>query len=418
MNSLKTLSKIYPLLILLLALPFGLLAQQQNVIFSNDYDGEFIISADGSLDIGSNAITSKFFKYYYTGQYIDVDLKEKTFKKLSSKNRMGFDLTYNLKVIQMPDSGSAWGYYAGLNNVLHIDAGFREDLFRVYFAGNKAYAGQTAEWGKSSFQLLSYRQLKGGFIKKGNNSLWGLGLSFIKGDNYLSASLDKGNLFTEQEGAYIDLETQLKVQMSDTGNTKFGDFQGWGLGFDFFYSAQLNEKSKLNFEVTDLGFIAWNPKSITIENDTTIHFEGIEVDNILNIGDSIFSGITTDSILDTLNATSTKGGFSKLIPGYISISYSNQIKEKLALNAGITHRLNANYFPYIYFGTDIKLGEKVEFMGKLSYGGYATLGLGLGMKFDLANFLTLQVASNHIEGYLLPGAATAQGVYVNILAHF
>lgn len=395
-----------------------MLAQQQNPLLNDSYKGQFIISADGSLDIGSNAITSKFFKSYYTGQYLDAELKEKTFKKLKANNRMGFDLTYNLQIAQLPDSGSAWGYYAGFNNVFHLDMGFREDLFKLYFSGNKDYAGQTAELGESSFQLLSYRQLKGGFVKQSEKSLWGLGISLIKGDQYASGKLEKGNLFTEQDGLYIDLETKLTAQFSDTGNTSFSNMAGWGMGLDFFYSTQLNEKSKLNIEVTDLGFIAWNPQSITIENDTSIHWEGVEVGNIINIGDSLFNGFTTDSILDTLNATASHGAFSKLLPGYVSVSYYNQVKEKLALNAGITHRLNANYFPYIYFGTDINLGQKVKFMGRLSYGGYATLGLGLGMKFDITKLLVLQVNSNHIEGYLLPGAATAQGVYVNLLAHF
>lgn len=411
-------NRILTSLFFILALPLSILAQQANIAFDSDYEGEFVISVDGSLDIGSNAITSKFFKSFYTGQYLDVELKNKTFKKLGKRNRMGFDLNYGLRIAQMPDTSSAWGYYAALNNVFHIDMGFTQDLFKLYFAGNKEYAGKSAELAKSSFQLLSYRQLKGGFIKKSSNSIWGLGLSFVKGENYTGGQIKKGSLFTEQDGLYIDLETQLKAQMSDTGKTTFGDFVGWGIGADFFYSTQLNEKSKLNFEISDLGFISWGPKSLTIENDTAFRFEGVEVDDILNIGDSLFKGFTTDSILDTLNATSSKGAFTKLIPGYISITYQNQISEKLTLNTGIIYRLNANYFPYIYFGTDIKLGEKVDFMGKLSYGGYATLGLGLGMNFHLAKFLQLQVNSNHIEGYLLPGAATAQGVSVNLIAHF
>lgn len=401
-----------------MALPFGAMAQQENIAFRSGYDGQFVISADGSFDIGSNAITSKFLKNFYTGQFLDAELKDKTFKKLGKRNRIGFDLNYGLRIAQMPDTSSAWGYYASINNILHLDMGFTEDLFRLYFGGNKQYAGKTAELSKSNFQLLSYRQLKGGFIKQGNNSIWGLGLSFIKGENYVSGQMNKGSLFTEEDGLYIDLETQLKAQMSDTSNTTFSDFVGWGLGVDFFYSAQLNDKSKLNFEVADFGFISWGSKSLTIENDTSLRFEGIEVDNIINLGDSIFNGFTTDSILDTLNATSSKGAFSRLLPGYLSVAYQNQIKEKIALNAGLIYRLNANYFPYIYFGSDIKLGDKVNFMGRLSYGGYATLGLGLGFDFSLARFLDLRIYSNHVEGYLLPGAATAQGVAINLTAHF
>lgn len=410
--------KPHHLIFIFLFSSLGTFAQQTNVVFSDGVKGQFIISVDASYDVGSNAVRAKFFNSFYTGKFLDADLKEKTLKRLKNNNRLGLDVTYRLQLAQMPDSAGSWGYYAHINNVIHADAGFKGDLFRLAFEGNTNLAGQTAELGPSDFQFLTYRQVKAGFIKGGEKSLWGLGLSFFKAESYLGASLDKGDLFTQEDGLYIDLTSQLTLQRSDTGKVTFADMVGWGAGLDFFYSAQLNDKSKLNVEVADLGFLSWSDKSVKIENDTSLHFEGIEIDNLLNFGDSLFTGFTTDSLLDTLGAHSSSGAFSTMVPGYIQVNYQNQLSDKVTLNTGIAQRFKANFFPYLYAGTNIKLGEKVLFTNRLSYGGYAGLGLGLGMRFELSKFLRFEVNSSHIEGYLMPGVASAQGVYVNLMAHF
>lgn len=412
------LKRIYLSIFLLVLTASFARAQQSHIAFSEGTQGQFLVAVDGSFDIGSNAVKTKFFNSFYSGKFIDTDLKDKTYKSLKNNNRIGFDVTYRLQIAQMPDSVKSWGYYASLNNVIHADAGFKGDLFRLAFSGNSDYAGQTMELGKSDFQFLSYRQVKAGFIKGSNKSTWGLGLSFIKGESYLGASLDKGELFTETDGLYLDITSQLTLQRSDTGDVKFSDMVGWGAGLDFLYSAQLNDKSKLNIEVSDLGFISWSDKSVKIENDTTLHFEGIEIDNLIDLGDSLFTGFTTDSLLDTLGAHSSSGAFSTVVPGYIHLNYITQLKDNLALNAGIAQRLKANFFPYIYVGTNVKLGERVTFTNRLSYGGYASLGVGVGMRFDIGKFMRFEVNSNHIEGYLIPGATTAQGVSVNLMGRF
>ena len=66
--------------------------------------------------------------------------------------------------------------------------------------------------------------------------------------------------------------------------------------------------------VEDLGFIYWNKNSLDIGSDSTFHYDGIWVDNIFDLNDSLLSNISKDSIINKISITNQKVVIQLLCP--------------------------------------------------------------------------------------------------------
>ncbi|MBK7555297.1 MAG: hypothetical protein IPI55_12005 [Flavobacteriales bacterium] len=69
--------------------------------------------------------------------------------------------------------------------------------------------------------------------------------------------------------------------------------------------------SKLQLKVTDLGFVAWKGNSRRIDNNSTITYDGIEVENVFDL-----DGVVLDQaeLQDTIGLNYEQGGFAQLLP--------------------------------------------------------------------------------------------------------
>src|SRR6478735_2451090 len=220
---------------------------------------QLMIGIYGSGEANSNAVTNAFFNHLlYSGAYITDDMKADVNKKLKDKNRLCLDEQVRISAAYQINKNT-WFTIAGTQR-LFTGGSMSKDGFNLVFYGNSMFAGQKAQLSPTNLCQMDYFSLSAGIMKQLNPRLTlGGELSFIRGGNYRQIKMDKGStLYTDPNGAYLELDSKFKVAYSDSSESAaFPPSTGKGLAISFYTTYQVNEKTYLSFELKDLGFIAW-----------------------------------------------------------------------------------------------------------------------------------------------------------------
>ncbi|MBW6482711.1 MAG: hypothetical protein K0B10_06585 [Vicingaceae bacterium] len=398
---------------------------QYNNQFFEDTMQRLTISSEMYYNYGSNVMSSEMLNKFIFGGKIDKTIKNDAYNNLSNNNRLGGDLEYHLNVAIPFDTLAGKtnvSLILGLSQKEHADSKFSSDLFRFTFDGNKQFAGKIINIGNTDFSYFKYQQVNIGFIshkkKQGKMETEGAIVSFIKAQENLEIDLNKGTLFTEEYGREIDLTLDYTFYRSDTNHTGIGAFNGYGVSTEYFKQLYLKNGDKIYLNLKDVGFVYWNKKSINYQTYGSYHFEGIEVDNIFDLNDSILNTISKDSLIENIGSAKQKQGETKLLPTSFTIDYTKYINEKWQFNGGIYYKIFANYFPLFYTNTSYFVTPNFITRVHLSYGGYGKLNLGLALAYQLKNSYTLFVGSNNIDAFISPSTSFANSGFVGIKAQF
>ena len=199
-------------------------AQNNNVFFA-DTSQSLNVLFGAEYVYGSSVMSNQFFNKFIFGGKIEREDKDKAYEKLSGNNRLGGDLNYYLNV-QIPldtiFGKSTISLVTGLEHVEHVDARFSSDLFKFTFDGNKQFAGESIDIGRTNFNYYKYQKLNIGFInyKYFDKKLAkeGIILSIIKAEEHKTVSISEGSIFTEELGREIDVDLNYLYNASDTAN--------------------------------------------------------------------------------------------------------------------------------------------------------------------------------------------------------
>lgn len=418
------------LLIILIFAAFSdyTLKAQIGAIFADDFP-EFSttrIGITGDYDLNSNSLSNALLSKFYTGGYIDESLKNNVLEGLRNKNRIGGNYSMGIYAAYKPDSISHKKYisfFVSLRDRFHVDAQFSRDVYKLGFYGNQQFAGKTAYMNDFSLNMLHYQQFQVGIFSSNLDSAarWGVGISFLKGQDYLTVQAKKAELFTSEDGQYLDFATELEVAKADTSRTGLGAFNGYGIGVDIYFEAPFETRlgsSKIKLSIADIGIIRYNKQTLTLKADSTYHYSGINVNSLFNVN-ADGSG-STENIIDSILPFAKKG-FSASLPPVFDLTYETKLGERFHLVEGMRHVFNANYslLGYIrgsfYFTPYFMMSATFGYGG---YGGYGHFNYGLGLFANFKNGVVVYAGSNNLEGYLAPKSHTGQGVYVSLIKNF
>lgn len=164
-------------------------------------------------------------------------------------------------------------------------------------------------------------------------------------------------------------------------------------------------------QAKNIGGISWN--SVTsYDIDTTLRFEGIEVDDIFEFSDSVLNEVTTiDSLVNT-----KKGRAFRMLPIDFNVYYKKDLG-KLLIDAIARYRIFTNYNPYVRVGAYYKLPIFTPGV-TIAYGGYGSLQVGLNTELNLAKKLKIVLGTNNILGAIVPNSSTALDAYLGMRLHF
>ncbi len=419
--------------IILITLSFNTILAQINDVNSysrlhlqhNEYSSIIGINAD--IYSGSNSIKNKFVNSFLTNSFIDNDLKQTT--NLHDKNYFGFKNQMNISYSTLHDT--LWkvanmGYKVSVNSYSFQNMQFSPDFYNLAMYGNKMYEGKTANISGLDINYLTFQSVEFGLFKRfkepvnGYHTLY-LGLSFIKGQNYHYFFLNNGNIYTAPNGEFIDLEIKATYFGSDSVKSNIMTVSGLGASLNFYWAYE-DVKHNARFEIsfTELGLISWYDNPLNYNADTTIKFEGVEVNNVLNSTNNSYNEVSKDSVINAVFTDKDNRKFNKALPKQFNISYTKiMLEKKYELTLGAGYIFNANQFvPAFYVNNKVILDPNFNLSLLLAYGGYSNFNLGLATSFRIKKRFRAYIGTTNILGFILPEKTYSQALFVSLAYAF
>ena len=406
---------------------FGLLVSgyaQSNLDFFTDTTNRTNVSFESGYVAGSSVMDIDYANTFLYGGTIDREMKDRAYNRLKNNNRFGLDFSMNLQVEIPKDTLFGRGDLSmvfGLKYFDHIDASFGPDLFRLAFDGNKQFAGETVDLGNVNYNQYRFQYLSMGLVKRKEFdhgiAREGILVNLIKGEEHHIVNVYDGSLYTEELGRELQLAMNYNYNRTDTGSTGLGAINGIGIGTDLFTEFFLENGAKIRFEVRDLGFVYWNNQSIEMRTDSTFTYDGITINNIFDLNDTIVDQLSQDSIIDNVTQVNRLIHYSTALPTSVNIEYTQFLNQKWKLNAGVYYKILSNYFPYLYSNWYYYVNPTLSTRVHLAYGGYGKLNTGIAFAKSF-KFIDITIGTNNLEGFILPDKAFANSGFVQLKKYF
>ena len=419
--------------IILIALSFSTILAQINDV--NSYsrlhlqhnECSSIVGVNAGAYTGSNSLKNEFVNSFLTNSFIDYDLKQSN--NIHDKNYFGYKSQINVYFSTLLDTMwgiASMGYKVSVNSLSYQNMQFSRDFYNLAMYGNKMYENKIADLSGLDVNYLTFQSVEFGLFKRfeeptnGYHTLY-LGLSFVKGQNYHYLYLDNGKIFTAPDGEFIDLEIKGAYFGSDSVSSNLLTVAGLGASLNFYWAYE-DVKHNARFEIsfTELGLVSWYKNPLNYNADTTIRFEGVEVNNVLSSTDNTYNEVSKDSVIETVFCNQDNTTFNKALPKQFNISYTKILLEKkYELTLGAGYIFNANQFsPAFYVNNKVVLDPNFNLSLLVAYGGYSNFNLGLGTGFRIKKRFRGYVGTTNILGFLLPEKTYSQALYVSLAYTF
>jgi hypothetical protein len=171
---------------------------------------------------------------------------------------------------------------------LHAD----DDFLRLLLDGNSRFADDTARLDASSLAWQQYASIgvNYSFRKLIGDYQWQVSIvpGLLIGLSDQRFSTANSWLYTAEYGQSIDLQADYSYSSNQ------GRPGGVGLGISAKFQLMVKNKWVAQFNLKDLGYIFWNDQSEQVNNQTFIHFEGVELPNLTDL-----NGLNPDSTIES-----------------------------------------------------------------------------------------------------------------------
>ena len=342
------------------------------------------VEASGLYD--SNALRNDLVIGIRRGDVLSEDLRRSTQDGLKGNNRAGYALdlraTYVCGDTLFGDGSLRPMISVALHDVMGLR--FTDDLYNLTFFGNTPYENRTASLGGTAFTQLSYQTVGFGFQDVASNSF--LRLELVNGQRMNSATLRQADLFTATDGRFLQLDLDGSYARSDTAQQGFGTSNGLGLALSAAVEKPirlLGKPGSIQLSVTDLGFVAWNGNAERVVNNSIIHYQGIEVDNIFDL-----DGVVLDQaeLQDTIGLEFERGGFTQILPTKVEARLRTERRTTGAYVYPNTYiwellvdqRNLPGYSPQIMLTRSFWSEHQLKAEISLSHGGFGGTRVGIG----------------------------------------
>ena len=385
-------------------------------------ESDIQINLISDLSASSNNLSSAFIQRLLLGGMIDEPLKDKASDLLVDDNQSGFDWVNATWFNTSLGDSSPYRLHLGIQYQTHRGIAYTPDLYTVAFYGNKSFAGQDAILDNSQYNGFVWMGYKAALSRQ-YSSEYGLftasiGAGFLQGLSGEELNIYNGNLFTSENGAYLDLEYNFRYQNAGSGAVRIDKTRGTGWVGDLFFSWQ-NPKQNLtaNLTVADFGVIQWNVEAYEYSGDSSIRFEGIDITELLISGTdaALGDGIILLEILD-VDSVSTE--FTSSIPMRVDANISYETENGYLLTAGTFTRVQTVYNPLFYLRAGKYVLPETYLSLIASYGGYGGLGIGIDFQQQLGPYISVHAGSSSLLGFVAPESFNAASAYAAIRIAF
>ncbi len=370
---------------------------------------------------GSNTFTNNFFSQINKSQFIDDELIEKQRENMSGTSlsgqitSMGLGVKFNLK----KKPGQNYLIFV-LENQHFLDASLDDDLINLLLKGNKSFAGQTLIMKNSSYYNVYFNQIKGGMGHRfeSGNSIHKLSwlLGFNIGQNYNDINLKNSSFYTQPDGDYLDIETSIMTELSDTVWGKIFEVNGYGVSADLEYHFTKSESFHVGFSLKNLGLIFWNGNTFTGEMDTSFIFNGISNDSLTGQNENLPNDFSYNNLRRILFKNSNTESFSKGLPVSLKLTLGKYLSgEKFYLG------IQGIYYPLLEANYEVEAFATWNYKNSfyltpiVVYGSFGNVNFGLGFGVKILNSIYLYAGSKYLNSMFDKNATLGSGGFARVI---
>lgn len=349
---------------------------------------------------GSRSISYGALRDFLYSEGLDESVKLDLSDALQTQNNYGNAFEARIAFRQWSPKrklGAQRGFEFGIENTQVFGARFSEDAAKLALFGNAGFEGQTARLDPMDYELASWFQAY--FEQMFRTDVWQytVGLGFVIGNEYERFELDRGSLYTAENGEYLDVDAQ--YELLKAGETGFVKGLGASLRASVEHSSVKGWKTRLGFR--DLGYVHWNSLSTTVSADSSFRYSGEEFPNIFDLRDSLLLG--TDDRLDRSFFSSEESAFGSWLPFELSAGIERDLNAKKGLDGyglSVVYRALPGMIPRTTAFARWAI-DRWYFAPELSYGGFTGAGLGISIGHR-SNDWEWQVRARDLQGPLAP----------------
>jgi hypothetical protein len=170
--------------------------------------------------------------------------------------------------------------------------------------------------------------------------------------------------------------------------------------------------------VNGAGFIGWNKHSRIYSADSSLHFEGIEVTDLLHGNDSTLFQFNSDTLLNKTGTDVKQESHTTAFPVKFSFAYIRMLSEKWIATGGISYRPFPDLMPMIFVQPQYAFTPSLRAALSLAYGGTGGFQVGLHVNGTLKHRLFLQAGSENILGIFIPKQTTSTSLFLQASVRF
>jgi hypothetical protein len=411
---------VMPLLLLSLMLVQGLKAQQDTLGALRTSDslvwskGVHELHFRTGLEVNSNALNNRFIGQFYRGNYLGDELRVSTSERLRDHNLGGYRLDASLYYYFIPEvSEKRFGYFVGIEEHEMAELSFRKGFFDLMFFGNDPYTGTFVSFDGMGLNLMAWQQIKAGvvkdFFRKGDRHRLKWAFGFNIGQKRLNADIESGSFFTQQDGDYVALDLDMQYFRTDSNRMGFGAFNGYGPSFDISYEFYDEQHHQFGFSLQNFGYIRWDRGPVKFSRDTTVKFEGFEID-LINLNSPLIGENFGDSLLEAVTGQGRVEAVSTWMPLDIDLYYIYTFKNpSFMISLEARHRIHTLYRPYAQLGFAYRYFFKKAVAGlqpQVSYGGYGSWNAGFRLFAKFCQKSELSCGLSTIDAMICPEKKT------------
>jgi hypothetical protein len=409
------------ILIILLIVPQIILAQTKVNKHSIEWSTNLLFE--------SSSLDKSFLNTMLYGGHI-TDVTKTNWINAGGNNNVLYSEISNGLSYTFKGNNNTFGFSFADRNILN--ASFTDDLLRLAFEGNFHYQDKTLDFGSTSIRADRFQQYKLSYATSFKQVKVSTSVSYLSGNHHLSYIIEKGSLYTAPFGTSLDIAYDISAFVSDTASLNPFESNGNGLSLGFSTEFQFKEHT-IHFSFSDLGYIKWNPTSITLAADSNFAFSGIEIDDFYSFNDSL---IDVDDSTDDF-PSSKKGKFKSYIPAsfHFKVSGSTDNKYLKSYTLGIQGKwqpyldnkplsfskigqgFKESNFKTLYYMQSVLSTKFCDFIPTLSYGGYSS-DTNFGLALSKGKKHNFTIGTHHLEDVLKSNSAKAVSVYFNIKLQF
>lgn len=362
----------------------------------------------------ATALRNDLVTALWRGGWISRELRQRSAGASSTPDRAGYVLASELSY--------SWGKaFLGLTSVRPrlsvayndvLGMRYTNDLYRATFFGNGDHENDVMYLAPSAYEKVRYQSLGFGVEHKATGSY--LMVHAVSGQDLSAASIRRADLYTATDGRYLRLDVDGDhARSSDDGIT---DWRSRGIGFAL--SFQLNtpvllgkHRADLTIGGSDLGDVLWNRSSLHVDRDSTILYEGIRVNDVLDI-----DGVLLDrnALQDTLGLGYRSGSFLRPLPSRLYASFAYEAAFGMRYAAEVDVRNLPGYRPRGVVSARHAYRNNA-FRAEVSFGGFGGWRAGLGAERRFGRGFTLELVVPNVLGMV---SENARGRAVQITAGF